>query len=456
MPRDEESSAPTRHICEFVLATEFDDLSEEVVDLTTRMVVDTVGVALAATSTDTVGTAERALETASPESHVVGGFRTSSVRDAGLMNGILAHALDFDDVHHSMGGHPTAPVLSAALPVAARRSISGSELLTALVLGTEVEITLAKVLNPGHYERGWHPTSVLGTFGAVTAAGSVLGLDLAELRNAFGIAASSASGIKGNFGTMTKPYHVGNAARSGLEAAQLASRGFTANERILELGFGGFLDLFQGDSGIEYDNHFETLGSPWSILQPRTSFKPYPCCGSTHAAVDAALSLRHEIDPDSIAAVEIAAHPRRLEHTDRHAPETGLEAKFSIQYCVSTALLDGDLWIDHFSREAVRREDVRTLQERVTVRKDEEGFATDEWGARVVVETDDSERVTATIAAPRGSGANPLSDAEFERKYRRCASRALDDEQVETSLERLQGIETAADVSRIANALVPQ
>ena len=453
----ETTTGETERLCRFVADTTYADLPDDVVDHATRMVLDSLGVTLAGTETE-AATIARAAKTgvgvdAGP-ARVPGTALSGTPRDVALATGVAAHALDFDDVHHRMGGHPSTPVLSALLPVAEAASASGADLLTAFVLGVETETTLADVLNPGHYERGWHPTAVLGSVGAAVAVGKLHGLDARRLRWAVGIAASEAGGIKANFGTMTKPLHVGNAARTGVEAAALAAEGFTASETSLEATFGGFCDLFEGDPGHDFADHLDQLGSPWGLLDPPVGFKPYPCCGSAHGAIDAAIAVRdrHEFDVADVDRVTVEAHPRRLDHTNDPAPETPLDAKFSTQYCVAVALLHGDVWLDHFEEAAVGRPATRSLLDLVDVTANREAFEGREWGARVTVVAGD-ERHAAEVDAPTGGAENPLTGDELEEKYRRCVADTLDDERARQSLATLADLADVPDVSSVLDRL---
>jgi 2-methylcitrate dehydratase PrpD len=346
-------------------------------------------------------------------------------------------------------------VLSALLTAAERSGAGGAAFLEALVAGCETAVTLANVLNHGHYERGWHPTAVVGTVGAAAGVGVLHGLDADRLRHAVGVAASGAGGLKANFGTMTKPYHVGAAARTGLEAADLAAEGFTANPDVLEASFGGFCDLFEGDPPHDFADHLARLGDPWKIRDPPVAFKPYPCCGSAHAAIDAALALRSgpDIDPASIDRVQIVEHPRRLDHTDRPHPDGGLDAKFSVQYCVAVALRHGDVWLEHFEPATVEAEMERSLVDRVTVRRDADRFADMKWGAEVRVRTADGTERTGLVPAPRGSAENPLTSDELEEKYRRCLGPRVDEHDVQRSVSLVRKLDTINDVRTVIDSL---
>lgn len=458
----------TERLCRFVRETTYDDLPDEVVEHATKMIVDSVGVTLAGADTEAASIAREVkgtkfdggganadgggVDSDGSAARVPGLGVAGHPEDVGHLTGIMAHALDFDDVHQTMGGHPSVPVLAALLPVAEDVGASGRDLLRSFAIGTEVEIRLANAMNPGHYERGWHPTAVLGTMGATAAVGDLLDLDVDELRNATGIAASKAAGMKGNFGTMTKPLHVGDAARNGQEAATLAAAGYTGNRRILELDFGGFCDLFRGDTEPDLDGPLSKLGAEWGLLDPAVGFKPYPCCGSTHAAVDGARRLRDRVDPDAIESVRIEEHPRRLDHTNRPDPESPLDAKFSVQYCVTVILHEGDVWLDHFEEETVRSPTYRSFLDRVDASSDRAAFEDREWGARVTVETADDRHVEE-VDAPKGSAENPMSWEELEEKYRRCAAIALPEDAVEPSLETLRSLPELDDAATLVDRL---
>ncbi|GAA0280118.1 MmgE/PrpD family protein [Halobacterium noricense] len=456
------TSGPTEQLCEFVADTEYDDIPDDVVAHAKLMIRDAIGVSLAATETEPFERA-RAAKVREPESEhgvarVPGTSIEGTLGDVGLLDGILAHALDFDDVHPDMGGHPSSPVLSALLPTAEYLNASGKEFLRAFVLGTEAEISLADVLNPGHYERGWHPTAILGTVGAAVAVSALYDHDSETLQQTVGIASSQASGIKANFGTMTKSYHVGRAASSAIEAARLAAEGFTSNPDALEAEFGGFCDLFRGTSEYEFADHFETLGDPWKIVTPRVGFKPYPCCGSTHGAIDAALEVRKNLNDNvsvqDIASIEIEEHPRRLGHTNRPDPQTQLDAKFSVQYCVIAALQDGDIWFDDFAMDAVEDDQRRACLSGVTVQERAGEFAEDEWGARVTVTLGDGIEESARVACPKGSAENPMSSAELKRKYHRCATRLLSADRADESADVLDRLEEVEDITELIDSIV--
>src|SRR5438876_2337776 len=254
----------TSAIAEFVTKSRWEDCPAEAVDAARRAILDCLGVMLAGSTEPAariICEVARA-EGGAPLATVVGArLRTGAVW-AALANGTAAHALDFDDTNFTLMGHPTAPVLSAALAAGELALTDGRALVHAFLLGFEVETTLAEVLNPAHYEKGFHATGTLGAIGAAAAASRLLGLDGAQTRTALAIAATQASGLKENFGTMTKPFHAGHAARSGVLSGLLAREGFTASEQALEGPQGYFAVL---SAGKRDEQVLESLGAPWKI-----------------------------------------------------------------------------------------------------------------------------------------------------------------------------------------------
>ena len=294
---------------------------------------------------------------------IVGTDRTAGVLAAALVNGAAGHALDFDDTHTVMNGHPTVPVLPAALALAEEQGRSGADLLCALVVGIEVECRVAAVLGPEHYAKGWHQTSTVGVFGAAAAAGWLLGLDDDAFGHAVGIAASGSAGLKANFGTMTKPLHAGHAAQWGLLAARLAAHGYTADPDAVGANQG----LAQAaGGGALHPDRLDRHDDEW--LTPRTLFKYHAACYLTHAGIEATSSL---LDGSRVETVTLTVHPSLLDVCGIPDPTTGLEAKFSLRGTQALTLAGVDTTdIANYDDATVDRHDIRALVERVTVTTD--------------------------------------------------------------------------------------
>src|SRR5262249_10970836 len=328
--------------------------------------LDTIGVTVAGS----VEPAARILAAIAPPapgaSLLFGSADRAGALDAALINGTAAHALDFDDCNNTLGGHPSARILPALFALADERPTDGRAFIAAYGAGLETECKLALGVNFHHYTKGWHATATLGVHGAAAAACHLLRLDATRTATALAIASSLASGIKANFGTMTKPLHVGHCARNGLFAALLAEQDFTANAGAFEDNQ-GFLDVFNGRGTYDAARILAHWGAPFDVVAPGIAIKQYPCCGSTHPALDVMLDLvrRHDLRAEDVARIECWTHARRLEHTNRPDPQSGLEAKFSVQYCLARSLTDRAIRIEHFEGDAFRDPAVSAILPRV-------------------------------------------------------------------------------------------
>jgi 2-methylcitrate dehydratase PrpD len=284
-----------------------------------------------------------------------------------------------------------------------------------------------------------------------------LGLDRKRTAQALAIAASLACGIKANFGTMTKPLHVGHTARNGLFAAQLAREGFTANPAALEHSQ-GFLLVFNGAGNFDAQAILKDWGRPYDIVRPGLAVKQHPCCGSTHPAIDAMLLLRgeHDIVPAKVVRIDSWTHPRRLAHTDRPDPQSGLDAKFSVQYCLARALLGGRIVLEDFEGEAFREPAARTLMRHIHAAPHPEMNAAggEHLGAEVRITFDDGRTIARRVGSALGRGPdNPLPPDALTGKFANCAARALPPAQVEQLQQRLLRLDQAGSLRAVVAAI---
>ena len=437
----------------------FAKLPEAAVHAGRRAILDTFGVMVAGAREETAVRARRLIEHrgGAAEATIAGTSVRASVGDAALVNGVAGHALDYDDTHASLAGHPSVPVLPTALAVAERRRASGAALLTAFVVGVEIESKLGRAVNPAHYEVGWHATSTLGVFGAAAAAGSLLGLDPEAMTRALAIAATMSSGIKANFGTDCKPWHGGHAARCGLEAAQLAAVGFTANPYVLEHG-DGFGSTHGAGTKPDWELTVAGLGAPHEVVTPGIGVKRFPACASTHQALDAVLDLivEHDIEAHDVARVECAVSymaPHQLIYDRAH---TGLQGKFSMPYCVAAALLDRTVGLAQFTDERVRRDDVQALMPKVRMYVHPEQTTRESYANKfteVTLTLTDGRTLVRRVSQAKGQPRNPLTDAELEVKFRDAAGLVLPAGQVARLLGAVQRLEDVTDVSTVARLL---
>jgi 2-methylcitrate dehydratase PrpD len=437
-------------------ALRFEDLPADAVQWAKIGILDTVGVTLAGCS-EPCAQIVRKLAGNGGASLVFGTAERTGALDAALVNGVAAHALDFDDMNNTLGGHPSAPILPALFALADERPVSGRAFIAAFVAGFETECKIGSGVHFHHYTKGWHPTATLGVFGTAAGACNLMRLDAERTAIALAIAASLAAGIKANFGTMTKPLHVGHCARSGLFAALLAEQGFTANPGVFEHNQ-GFLDVFNGPGTYDVERMLAHWGDPFDIVAPGIAVKQYPCCGSTHPALDVMLDLvrRHDLKPANVARIDAWTHARRLEHTNRPDPQSGLQAKFSVQYCLARALTDRAIRIEHFEGDAWGEPAVRAVLPRVhaAAYTTAQFPADNHYGAEVKVTTTDGKEVSSKVdeAAGRTSG-NPLSRDRLREKFDNCVARALPRSRVGALADMIERLDTVADM-RSFSALV--
>ena len=446
----------TSHLAEFVTKSRWEDCPAEAVEAARRAILDCLGVMLAGSvepAARLVTDVARA-EGGSPLATVVGTpLRTGAVW-AALANGTAAHALDFDDTNFAMMGHPSAPVLAAALAAGERTLADGRALVHAFLLGFEVETTMAAVMNPPHYEKGFHATGTLGTMGAAAAAGRLLGLDPGQTRAALALAASQASGLKENFGTMTKPFHAGHAARSGVLAALLAREGFTASEQAIEGPQGYFAVL---GAGKREEQHLESLGAPWKILTSGVAVKPYPSCACTHSIIENALELQrtHRITPEQIAEVTVGVHaavPRILIHS---RPRSGLEAKFSGEFSAAAALCEGRVGMATFRDDKTDDPAIAKLMRRVRLVVDPEipGDMERHMWTRVTVRFQDGREVSIAPRPVLGHPELPLSKDQLREKFMDCARLVLSEDRADTVRQMLEELDACPDLRSLTAIL---
>jgi 2-methylcitrate dehydratase PrpD len=434
----------------------FADLPPEAVAWAKVGILDTVGVTLAGSAEACAWIVSRVAVHSLGPALLFGTSRSVAPLDAALINGTAAHALDFDDCSNSMGGHPSAPVLPALFALASTRKTSGRDFLAAYIAGFETETRLARGVNFHHYEKGWHPTATLGTFGAAAASTHLLGLDARRTATALSLAASLTSGIKANFGTMTKPLHVGHASRNGMMAALLAADDYTASHDAFEHRQGFFL-VFNGAGNFCTEAVFSDWAAPLDILQPGIAIKQYPCCGSTHPVIDAMLALveEHALTPAMVDRVDSWTHPRRLAHTNRPNPRSALDAKFSVQYCLARALMHGRVILDHFEGDAYKDRDAQALLPCIHAapHPDMSMANIDHFGGEVQVQTKDGRRLSAKVDRPLGRGPEkPLPRSRLEAKFLDCARRALepaDATRVLRIIEKFDELENVGDLAKV-------
>lgn len=430
-------------------------ISPKAIEVAKAGIADTIGVTLAGypePCTQILLSTPGVADAPGPCS-ILGAKRKTSALDATLVNGIASHALDFDDFSDVLGGHQSVPLVPVLFALAEEHGLTGRQLIDAYVVGFEVEHRFAMALHPHHYDKGWHPTATLGIFGTVASAAYALGLNATQTTRALAIAASLAAGIKANFGTMTKPLHVGHSGRSGLMAVLMAHRGFEANSQAME-HHQGFFNVFNGEGTFDATPLLSAWTLPLTIELPSIGIKQFPCCGSTHHAIAAMLDLRANdgVTAENVEAITIHVHQRRFRHTNTAFPQSVLQAKFSQQYAVARALLDGAVRLKDFEDDAFLQPEIVRLLEKVTVVPFGEpgGPEGGTWDAEVSVKLNDGSTRTKRIDNMVGrSGDNAMSRDELYAKYADCASKVISADDAEASFEALMDLETVTDFGKL-------
>jgi len=438
----------TAILAKFTTDLHYEKIPRKAVETAKIALRDCLGVALAGSREEDARIAAEIArqERAREETSVIGqGFRTSAL-NAALANGTAAHALDFDHSFTIMG-QPTAPVAPATFALGEALGASGRQIIEAYVAGFEVTAKLVHSLRDSAHD-GWHAPSTLGSFGAAAACSKLLGLDAAKTQMALGITASMASGIVANFGTMTKPLHVGLGARNGVLAAKLAGGGYTANPKAIEGGF-GFYPVLHENTAI-HEQAIEELGRSYALITDGLRIKPYPCGGLTHQVIDSVLEFRakHGLTAEMIDRVDVDVVKHTFDRIVFRVPQTGIQGKFCMPYLVARAIIDGKIGLHIFTDSAVRDQNVLKLAERVQMNLDSNLKKSDAAGrpCRVTVRLKNGQTFTREAQHAKGGPEHPMSEAELRDKFTECAREAIDASSAAKVLDYIESLESLSDI----------
>jgi 2-methylcitrate dehydratase PrpD len=449
----------TETLARFVVDTPESDIPEDVLKGAQDALIDTVGVALAGTLEPVSGIAMRWVEDlgAKPRVTLWGTGVATSPAEAAFANGIAAHALDFDDSLPSLRGHPSATMGAAALAVGESVGASGTEVLAAYALGLEIAGKLGRAMGQAHYLRGWHSTATIGAFSSTAAAARLWDLDAAQLRTAWGLAASQMSGLVRNFGTMTKPFHAGHAARTGVLSAWMAKHGYTADDAIFD-GEHNVLDTYGGGDGEPLAVLVAKLGTPWEMREPGIYVKRWPCCYCNHRPVGGLLELigKHDIVAAEVIAIEVGFPPGSDTALVSLAPVTGLEGKFSIEYVAAATVLDGKLTLETFTDAMVQRPEARAMMAKSRrYRIEDSGVFSGVVGYNDVAIDTTRGRFEMRIDRVPGSPAWPMTPQDRVEKFMDCAGRVLGQPGARRLLDTFERCDELDDVRELVCATMP-
>ena len=441
---------------ERVAGTVIEDIPEEALHEAERAFLDCLGVTAAAVYEPVAVKIRNYVvhQGGEPRASVIGHTRRTSPSLAALANGCTAHVLDLDDTTPTICGHPSAVLVPAILAVAEDIGASGADALVAYILGFEVASRLARILNPEHYNRGWHSTGTLLGIGAAAATSRMLKLSTERTAMALGIAASLVSGLRQNFGTMTKSLHAGRAAENGVVAALLAADCWSADPKALE-GPAGFLHLFNGRADPSVG--WTVPGKDgWEIVTAGIGYKRFPSCGMTHPGIEAMLELRAKYDLRledvvGVVATVTSAVPRVLIHLN---PQTGLEGKFSLNYCIAVALAEGAVEQSYFTEEGfAAAQEAKALMQNIQMIVDPALTIPTDFPAScptiLSVRLKDGRVLTHRTDRPLGQPGRPIPDGMLYNKFRACVAPVYSQDSAERLLERLVDLRNAPDVRRL-------
>jgi len=435
----------TEKLAQFASGLRWEDIPPEVIHEAKRAILDCHGVAFAG-SQDSLLEKMRSVYIAragAPEATLVGYPKKLDILSATLLNGTAAHALDFDDTHADFFYHATVPVAPVVWALGELQHASGRDLLTAFVAGWEVGARIARALYPGIYLRGWQGTATIGNFAAAAAAGRLLELTLAEMRNAFGLAGAQAGGTRQMLGTMSKPFQVGKSAMNGLLSALLSKEGVSSSPIVLEapLGFAALTS-----PTCDFGGAMSDLGDRFELL--RNTYKPYACCLKHHAVVDAFLKLINEnkLSPDRLLSASCAVCPTLLDTANVTEPVTGSEGKFSVQHSAAVALTDRQAGLAQYTDQRVQDQKLAEVRRKLQFVADPE-VAADE--CRLTAECADGNSYSVHIQHAQGGIFYPLSDDALKSKFRLVVGSVSDASAQDRAMEAILSLDVVNDVSAI-------
>jgi 2-methylcitrate dehydratase PrpD len=450
----------TEKFAGLVAGTGYEDLPPRAIDKAKECILDCLGVTVAGSAEPVRAPLEHYLDCVggSPDATIVGLGRKTSVTNAALVNGVFGHVLDYDDTNQIFIGHGSVVVVPAIFALAEKLGSSGKDILTAYMLGTEVQWKLGEALVDcgDHYARGWHSTCTIGAFGATAAAAKLLKVDTEQAANAFGIAASEVGGFQEQFGTHCKPFHAGRAGEIGVRAALLAQGGFTSARSAFE-GKVGWLKLVADKFDLSKIDRF---GEPWGILEDTfargMNLKAHPVCASALGAVEGTQSLmrEHRFTVEDVERIECGVRPHSLNILMYHEPKTGLQAKFSAEYWPAITLLTGRLGLREITDEIVARPEVQALVGKVNVYPDP-AITVSTARVNIKVTLRDGRTLSEAYFPAKGAADNPLTQTELAEKFNECAEwGGISAVQSARALELLLSLQTVENIDELVACLV--
>jgi 2-methylcitrate dehydratase PrpD len=456
----------TKSVAEFIVNTKYSDIPADVLALGKKSILDSFGIALAGSASQTGALARQYVQSLGADSvraTIIGSAMKAHTRFAAFANGVSIHADDFDDTQlaaakdriYGLLTHPSVAVLPPAFALCELERRSGRDLMLAYHIGVEVECKIAEAISPRHYDEGFHTTATCGSFGSAAACAKLRNLNLGQTTFALGIAATEGGGFRDNFGSMTKPFQAGRAAENGTVAAELAALGWTAADNILEAPLGFFQ---AAGGGFDPSAIVGRFGKPWTMASPGVSIKPHPSGSLSHPAMGAMLQLirQNDIKPADVEKVDIGANHAMLTSLLHHQPATGLQAKFSMEFCLAILLLDRKAGLNEFQDAVTERRDVKDMIARINFHVDPEAekAGLDKMTSILSIYLKNGKVLSGRAEFAKGSPANPMSYDEVADKFRGSAEFAKwPAAKTESIITFVKTLENATDVRPLAALL---
>lgn len=462
----------TQRMASFISKAQFEDIPTPAVNLAKLCLLDAVGCAIYGT-TRPLGKIFTGLVDelgGKPVARVLGTNIETNAVNAAMTNGTLGHSEDFDDF---TGGHQAVLLMPVVLAMGEEHRLSGKQALLSYIVGFDITLNVTHAMGEDHYGKGWHNTSSIGTLGSTAAAAKMMNLDEMQTRMALGIGASQAAGLRANFGTMTKPFHPGNACRAAVLAAKMAAKGYEANPDVMEHRF-GYAAVY-GEEMMNLAAVPRHLGNPWALMGSGKevangiAIKIWPCCGGTHGANTAITKLlkKSPFKAEDVASVDIVTtHEPSCMAPNLRWPKSGLQGKFSTWFTVASMIVDGGkLDLSSFTDEAAMRPAVQEMLKKVNINQDPEYVGRPHrakggghyWDVTVTLKN--GERLHAPRSEATGGRGDTYGwetrEAVFE-KFRMLAGAVLKPSQIDAAINEIMGMEKVGDVRRIVDLCVPQ
>jgi 2-methylcitrate dehydratase PrpD len=458
----------TEYVAQFIIGTKASAIPADVLHLGKRSILDGIGLALAGNAAESghiVRTYLKSLGIPTGKgATVIGTGMKVPARFAAFANGIAIHADDYDDTQlavakdrvYGLLTHPTAPALPPVLALGEIGNRSGLDVLTAYQVTVEAETKMSEAINPRHYDHGFHSTATIGAIAAAAGASRMMGLNLEQTRRALGIGASQSAGLRENFGTMTKPFHPGRSAESGIVAAEFAKLGWTATPIVLEAGRGFFK---AAGGGYDPAAIVGKLGNPWTFAFPGVSIKPHPSGSLTHPGMGLMLDLirKHDIRPEQVVKVKVGTNRHMPNALIHHQPTNELQAKFSMEFCMAILLLQRKAGLAEFTDKVVNRPDVKKMIAKVEfgVHPVAEAAGYEKMTTIIDIELAGGRKISGRADFGKGSPTNPMSDEELAGKFRECAAWGkLPKANIEKVVDRVFNLEKLKSIRELTRLLV--